>query len=53
MIEYLKYSYDDPDFYLKNKPHIKSNITKLEDKDFNLLYPFMVKSINLASPIKE
>ena len=53
MIEYLKYSYDDPDFYLKNKPHIASNITKLEDKDFNLIYPFMVKSINLTSPIEE
>ena len=30
VLEYLKYSYDDPDFYLKNKNHIPSNINKIK-----------------------
>lgn len=42
IINVIEYSYDDLGFYLKNKPYISSNITKLEDKDFSLIYPFMV-----------
>ena len=48
-MEYLKYSIDDPEFYLRNKPHIPSNINKIKEKDIQLIHPFSTKNINLTS----
>jgi len=55
VIEYLKHSVVDEEnyFYLKNKPHIPSNINKLKERDVNLIHPFIVKSINISSTIDE
>ena len=49
VLEYLKYSIDDPEFYLRNKPHIPSNINKIKEKDIQLIHPFSTKNINLTS----
>ena len=53
IIEYLKYSVSDEDFYLKNKPHIPSNINKIKEREITINHPFIVKSINFSSPIEE
>ena len=53
VLEYLKYSIDDQDFYLKNKPHVSSNINKIKERDIPLIYPFIVKTINLSTSIDE
>ena len=53
VLEYLKYSYDDQDFYLSNKPHISSNISKIKEREIPLVHPFMVKSIEVAPTIDE
>ena len=53
VLEYLKYSIDDQDFYLKNKPHVPSNINKIKEREIPLIHPFLVKSINLSPSIDE
>ena len=53
VLEYMKYSFDDQDFYLRNKPHIPSNINRLKERDIPLIHPFIVKSINISSLIDE
>ena len=53
ILEYLKYSIDDPDFYLKNRPHVSSNINKIKERDFPLIHLFLVKTINLSTSIDE
>ena len=53
VLEYLKYSIDDQDFYLKNKPHLSSNINKIKEREIPLIHPFLVRIINLSSSIDE
>ena len=53
ILGYLKYSYDDHDFYLKNRELNPSNINKLKEREIDLIHPFIVKSINLSSEIDE
>ena len=53
VLENMRYSFDDQDFYLRNKPHKPSNINRLKERDIPLIHPFSVKSINISSLIDE
>ena len=53
VIEYLKFSIDDQDFYLKNNQHTPSNINKIKEREISLIHPFLVRLINLSPLIDE